>query len=67
MAFKSKFLFINEKLLPKNIFTEIKKTVILPLKKLLVSYCQVNLLLLVRFQVHLFLNEQEVNSPEVWF
>lgn len=25
MAFKAKFLFINEKLLPKNIFTEIKK------------------------------------------
>ncbi len=25
MAFKAKFLFINEKLLPKNIFKEIKK------------------------------------------
>ena len=46
MALKAKFLFINEKLLPENIFYRIqKKSVILPLKELQVSYCQVNLLL----------------------
>lgn len=57
MAFKAKFLFINEKLLPKIFLKKLKKSVILLLKELLVSYCQVNLLLLVRFQFHLFLNE----------
>lgn len=45
MAFEAKFLFINEKLLPKKFLQKLKKSVILPLKELLVSYCQVNLLL----------------------
>ena len=56
MAFKAKFLFITEKLLPKNIFKEIKKICHPAIKRTSV-FLLVNLLLLVRFQVHLFLNE----------